>query len=263
MTNYEVFKIWAPDGVLWTEWVKPVLFAGMADIDRYIAEKSELNDVNINWMEAARTDTALILDLPGEEGVAESLLLAEMGYRPVPLYNGVFNKFESAVVVAVRGLVRALYDGASTLKTTVIRNDAPPVFMLDSLRMRGADKSPGTYDNRWCIFAQDMPSAAFLLKQGIRRVLVRTRRDEVNPTARIQDDLTHILRRYQDAGIPILHADGKNDIRETVISTPSQFRSLFYRFQVTFGLRRNAAGGFGGRVPDSQQSDNGRYYGIG
>jgi hypothetical protein len=219
--------------------------------------------VDIDWLGNTGRDTALILDLPGEEGVAESLLLAETGYRPVPLYNGVFNKIEYAALVAVRDLVRALYFGANTLHTMLIRNDAPPVFMLDSLRMRGAAKSPGTYDNRWSIFAQDMPSAAFLQKQGIRNVLVRTKEDEVNPTARIQDDLTHILRRYQEAGIKILHTNGINEIKETVISTPSQFKSLFYRFQVSFGLRRNAAGGFGGRVPDSQQTDNGRYYGIG
>jgi hypothetical protein len=235
----------------------------LTDTDSYSEEPPELSDVNINWLGITSRDTALILDLPAEEGVAESLLLAEMGYRPVPLYNGVFEKYEYATVVAVRDLARALYVGAITLHTTHIRADAPPVFMLDSLRMRGAAKSPGTYDNRWSIFAQDMPSAAFLLKQGINKVLVRTKEEEVNPTARIQDDLTHVLRRYQDAGIKILHTDGRNEIRETIVSTPSHFKSLFYRFQVSFGLRRNSAGGFGGRIPDSQSDDNGRYYGIG
>jgi hypothetical protein len=264
MTNREAFKIWAPDGVLWTEWAKPVLFASMTDMDSYIPEPTESPITDINWLGTTSKDTALIIDLPGEDGVAESLLLAEAGYRPVPLYNGVFEKNEFAAVVAVRDLVRALYIGANTLKKTLIRNDAPPVFMLDSLRMRGASKSPGTYDNRWCIFPQDMPSAAFLLKQGIRKVLVRTRADEISPTARIQDDVTHILRRYQDAGIKILHTNGINDIKATDVSTPSQFKSLFYRFQVILGLCRNSAGGFGGKIPDSMQSGSGgRYYGMG
>jgi hypothetical protein len=107
--------------------------------------------------------------------------------------------------------------------------------------MTGNPKQPGKYDNRWSVFPQDMPSAAFLSKRGIREVIVRS--------DRIQDDLAHILRRYQEQGIKISMCDG-TEVREITVSKPSRFKSLFYRFGVILGLRRNAAGGFGGIVPE-------------
>jgi hypothetical protein len=263
MTNIEVFKIWAQDGVLWTEWAKPVLFAGMVHPGSYPLKIPDINWADMSVSTAGK-DTALIVDLPDEKGVEESLALAQFGYRPVPLYNGVAGTYGTGIAVSVRDLVRALYTGAGILQTILIKKDAPPVFMLDSRRMSGVSKYPGKYDNRWCIFPQDMPSATFLIKQGIRRVIIRTAREQDNPLGNIKDDLTHVLRRYQEAGIKMQHTVGDGEIKDITVTTPPRFKSLFYRFQVMTGLTRNAAGGFGGSIPDPQMSDSGgRYYGIG
>ena len=39
---------------------------------------------------------------------------------------------------------------------------APPAFLLDSDRMKAPAPDPGRFDNRWLVFPQDFPSAAFL-----------------------------------------------------------------------------------------------------
>ena len=259
MTNIAAFKTWAPDGALWTEWAKPVLFASMTQPNPLPLEIPE-----IRWMHYFNKNTAVIVDMPGKKGVEESLALAQIGYRPVPLYNGVCVENFSNMVVDVRDLSRALYAGAQMLAAMSIRQDAPPVFMLDSGRMRYPGKSPGMYDNRWCVFPQDMPSASFLHKQKITTVIVRIIPEETFLSNKIQDDLKHVLYRYQEAGIKIQHTLGSG-INEVTVARPSQFKSLFYRFEVLMGLSRNAAGGFGSMIPDLWDSGDGsgRYYGIG
>lgn len=249
--NLTVYKIWAPKDALWTEWAKPVLFASAPrNWNVYI------NIPQINWMSQMEKDTMIILDLPGREGVEEGLGLAGLGYRPVPLYNGVYGPNNSDMIVKVEDIVAAFYNGADILEDLRLESSAPPVFMLDSNRMSGKGKQPGKYDNRWCVFPQDMPSASFLREMRIRKVIVR---GEV-----IQNDLAHILRRYQEQGIKIYLSDGKEPMKEVTVVKPSRFRSLFYRFEVISGLTRNGTGGFGGKVPEPTQSSSGsRYYGMG
>jgi len=182
------------------------------------------------------------------------LALARLGYRPVPLYNGVSANFLSTIV-KVDDIVNALYKGADELSKYYIPSDAPPVFMLDSNRMTGFGKQPGKYDNRWCVFPQDMPSAAFLLKEGLCKVIVRS--------DSIQNDLSHILCRYQNEGIDIYICNGE-EVRKIPVVKPSKFKSLSYRFKAILGLTRNATGGFGGWIPEpTQSSSSGRFYGYG
>jgi len=159
------------------------------------------------------------------------------------------------MAVDVTDIVNALYQGAELLASLYIRSDAPPAFLLDSNRMKGTARQPGKYDNRWCIFPQDMPSASFLLEQGILSVYVRA--------DKVQNDLTHILRRYQEKGIRIYHIGTSGTANELTVVRPSSFQSFLYRIQAMLGLTRNAAGGFGGMVPEPTQSSGGRYYGIG
>jgi len=247
--NLEIYKVWTPDDALWTQWAKPVLFMRPAEISFQGLEIPE-----IEWMKSAESQTMIIVDLPGQSGVVESLALARLGYRPVPLYNGVDGR-ASSMIVKVGEIATALFCGADILAAYDISPDAPPAFMLDSNRMSGRGKQPGTYDNRWCVFPQDMPSAAFLLKAGIRRVIVRS--------DKIQNDLSHILLRYQKEGIEIDLCTGR-EIKKISVIRPSMFKSLSYRFSVIMGLTRNGAGGFGGKIPEPMQtSSGGRDYGFG
>jgi len=245
------YKIWAPENSIWTVWAKPVLFANTA------ASACTLNMPAVNWLssELVQSDTMIIIDLPGKDGVEEGLALAKVGYRPVPLYNGVNGPNPDIMMVDVREIVAALFQGADMLFTINerIQKNALPVFLLDSNRLKEKTKTQGKYDNRWCIFPQDMPSAAFLTNQGIKKIIVRSKT--------IQDDLSQILSRYMQQGIKIYLCDYSNEIKEAKISKPSMFKNLFYRFSVISGLTRNPTGGFGGDIPiRNTYSSGGVYY---
>jgi len=245
--NITTYKIWAPADARWTQWVKPVLFASSPQY--YHAVKPN----KINWLPVLYNQVMIIVDIPGEEGIEEGLGLTEYGFRPIPLYNGVAF-YSGQEIVKVREIVAALYGGADMLEGIKLRSDAPLAFLLDSNRMKGHGKVPGSFDNRWCVFPQDMPSASYLQEKGIKRVLVRAEE--------IQNDLSHILCRYQKAGINVAICDESGNIKELKIVKPSKFKCLRYRFLVAAGLTRNPAGGFGGSIPDAQTS-GARHYGMG
>ena len=241
----DLYQIWAPKHVLWSPWVKPVLFVAPARV-------TTLEIPQISWAPNAAYDTAIIVDMPGRSSAEEGLALAQQGYRPVPLYNGVCGPPLSTMIVDVNPIMAVLRSGADVLQHLALRSDAPPAFLLDSDRMSGIGKAPGMYDNRWHVFPQDMPSASFLIKQGIKRVIVRS--------DYIKDDLSHVLLRYQDEGIEIYLCTGV-DLMRAPVSKPSRFKDLSYRFKVMAGLVRNATGGFGGLIPNPIDSNTGSYRG--
>jgi len=251
MTKIEAFKIWAPYNSIWTEWAKPVLLEKTQDND---PESFMLKIHNIRWLNNFSQNTAIIIDLPDEKSVEESLALAYMGYRPVPLYNGRCSPNLKDMIIDVNNLSKALYAGTDQLTSININDDAPPVFMLDSRRMKAWGKNPGMYDNRWCIFPQDMPSASFLIKHNIQNIIVRTELTQtfflkVFYENKIQQDLSHILYRYQEAGINIQLSCGNDEAKDITISKPPQYNSIFYRISVIVGLSKNTSGGFGRQIP--------------
>ena len=248
--NYNIYRMWAPDNALWTQWTKPVLFSRDVHVN-----SQELVIPSVKWAPYADGKTALFVDLPGKRSVLEGLALAQMGYRPVPLYNGVYGAGKRTMAVDVASVAETMYQGTDYLSGLSIRSDAPPVFLLDAARMKGPARQPGRYDNRWCVFPQDTPSADFLVSHGIVSIYVRTNK--------IQNDLSHILLRYQKRGIRIYLVGDHGSPKELTIVRPSHFESFLYRFLATLGLTRNAAGGFGGTVPEPTQTSGGRHYGIG
>ena len=254
MNKLETFKIWAPDTVPWTEWAKPILFTNVPPTS------TELYIPHLLWPIEIYTNTAIIIDLPGKQSVEEGLAMARIGYRPVPLYNGVYRSRMNTMLVDVDDVVKAIFAAPNILLESPIRMDAPPVFLLDSNRMNGDFTLPEHFDNRWCVFPQDMPSASFLKKRGIHQVVIRS--------DQIRVDLSHILCRYQEQGIKIYVYNFAGPPMDIIVTKPSRYKSLFYRFAVSVGLRRNSAGGFGGVIPDPYESRSGhgsryRYRGIG
>lgn len=237
-----VYKKWAPDGVSWTAWTKPVLFASMFESDLRDHELPPLPDGE--WAAQLDKSTAIIVDLPGDDAILEGLALARRGWRPVPLFNGCK---ALGMIIDVAPLTKLLAAGGKFLDDLEISPDAPPVFLLDSRRMDFSNSvQVGRFDNRWCIVPQDMPSGKFLKEAGIQTVLVRS--------DRIRDDLSHILCRYQELKIGIEIYKGGLPIEKVTVREPSLFRSLTYRWSVFRGLRRNSTGGFGSVVPDPGSS---------
>lgn len=247
MNPTELYRLWAPEDSIWSNWVKPVLFAAASPVMQM--PPFDWRSLNVAWAPTASSGTAIILDLPEAESVWFGTALAHRGYRPIPLYNSAAGP---AAIVNVDRIVGALQAEAQVLADLPIAPHAPPVFLLDSNRSAGgATVSPGRFDNRWAVFPQDFPSASFLMSRGVRAVVLGQRF-----VGGPQRDLAHVLLRWQEAGLEILGADVQSGLAPDPIrvSRPGQFRMLWYRALVLAGLRRNSAGGFGGVVPEPSQS---------
>lgn len=245
MSNIDLFEVWAPRARVWSQWAKPALFATLIETRLSAMQPAEWPRLD------APNDhcTALVIDLPREMAVEYGIAAAHDGYWPVPLFNCAFSV---SAVLNVRGLMDHLVLGGQELTRLSVPADAPPAFLLDSKRMLPeVPLFPGNFDNRYIVLPQDLPSGGFLQSRGISRI-VWLRQPGANPTTQEapRDDLAHVLRRWQEAGLQIYGANlGSNETELLQIARPSRFRGLFYRAFALMGLRRNSAGGFGGIIP--------------
>jgi hypothetical protein len=264
MTPEELYAIWAPVDSVWSPWVLPVPFAEL--ICPEIAAPAEPAQFNLDWLpQGEGRDLAVVVDLPGDDSIYYGLALLQRGYRPVPVIDGSPGPtrnivvpldpsslpggvYKSASIVDMRGLLLALCQGAARLQQTNLAPGAPPAFLLDSKRMTSlAYAIEGAFDNRWMVFPQDFPSGHFLQERGIRRVVFVHDTFLTQP----QEDLAHVLLRWQEHGITIESKSARFGDAPVPVSVnrPSRFRATWYRFLAALGLRRNDAGGFGGYPP--------------
>ena len=260
MKKEEVFLAWAPKDSVWSSWVLPVPFAQMNCFDFVRPAVAGQNSLLPVWMtDRVCEGQAFVLDIPGADAVRYGIALAQMGVRPVPVIDGspgagefYFNQepqtsttsaWNPNVVVDMTQLLRELCEGAASLREANFFPNAMPAFLLDSKRMTGHRVlTDEMYDNRWQVFPQDFPSAKFLLEHGVRHILLVQERK-----GQPQEDLAHVLLRWQEAGITI-ETVGVTDgsIAEGIqIEKPSRFRTIWYRALAILGLRRNWSGGFG------------------
>jgi len=137
--------------------------------------------------------------MPGSRGVEIGLGLAQNGYRPVPLYNGIHEISNGGLpnIVDNASIVEALVSGANILRFSNINPNAPPAFLLDYDRDMQLLNTEGMYDNRWNVEIDDMPSIIYMKEQGISKIIIWTE-------GRIQDDLIQILNNYRAAGLDII-----------------------------------------------------------
>lgn len=248
MDGKELFAIWAPSESIWSPWAKPVVFTmGARNV-------TPLPEVDIRFLNGVTRDTALIVDLNGVQSVAVGVELALRGWRPVPLYNAID---ADQPVISVQPVRDALEAGASDVQRAYLAPNAPPAFLVDSRRLDSGPVAPGKFDNRWVVFPQDFPSATLLKANGITRALIVY--DRPYPDF----DVIKVAGIWKRGGLTMLkhpltgHID-ESDLtagREAPEIAPvSRFDFLRSSFIVTAlmsrGLRRNAAGGFGSRVPE-------------
>lgn len=198
MTNKDIFKIWAPLGVKWVDWVRPVPFISMVSTE--INEVYNYEIPHIDYVTTLEKDTAYIIDLPGHESVMEGLALAKIGYRPIPIYNGTDEQKGSIATSDNHSIEPALIYGAGALKKIELSNDAPPVFLLDSNRMNRFKMDVSVFDNSWDIYHQDMPSYKYFMNNGINKIVVVG--DKFNK------DLKLILYKFQKNNIKIYYTNG-------------------------------------------------------
>jgi hypothetical protein len=261
VTPQEIYEIWAPPDSVWSAWVLPVPFAQLFCRDAMVPE--ELPHFNLDWLPAVCSgDLAIVVDLPGADAIHYGLVLLGHGFRPVPVLDGSPGPYsvpapvpsqlslsvgarKPLTTVDMNSLLLALCQGASRLRLARLEHDAQPAFLLDSNRMAGPPpESSEIFDNRWMTFPQDFPSGRFLWDRGIRKAVLVNDKFVSQP----QEDLAHVLLRWQEEGIAIesksaRFGDGPVPIW---VDRPSRFRAAWYRALAILGLRRNDAGGFGG-----------------
>lgn len=253
MTNEQCFAVWAPDGVLWSQWAKPVTFTQLDDVVLLDATTLTWETAELARIPSA-TGVALVVEAPGPNAVRLGVGLARIGYRPVPLFNATTGPSQ---VLDIEPIARRLIEGVPLLEELHLPPSAPPAFLLDAERLRPKTLPiPGKFDNRWVTLPQDFPSGTLLLSRGISQAMVLQ-----YGHAPLQDDLAHVLRRWQDAGVRMSLADlnGPSDAEPLQVQRPSLFRLAWYRVAAMIDLRRADVGGFGGAVP--QETSGGGYYG--
>ncbi|MBE5883849.1 MAG: hypothetical protein E7291_05485 [Lachnospiraceae bacterium] len=194
MTNKEIFQIWAPAGKKWVDWVRPVPFVAMKECSKqyWFSDKAV---APTDYADATYEDAAIIVDLPGAESVNEGIKLAQAGYRPIPIYNGTIEQHGARATVDNQSVAVALALGADRLRDIVIPEDALPAFLLDSNRMHRFKMEVSVFDNSWDIYPQDIPSADYLLKNGIGKIIIVGNA--------VSKDLRKILYDYQKKRIQI------------------------------------------------------------
>jgi hypothetical protein len=245
MQPEEVYESWAPPGGAWSLWARPVLFAQMLPGKEGPPSAAPWSELDVGWVPVAGGETALVVDLAGEESVRTGLALAARGYRPVPLYNACTGPLE---VIDQGPILEGLRAGAAYLRALHLSPSAPPAFLLDARRLSPSQPvKPGVFDNRWQVFRQDFPSAETLKARGVTRaMLVQRGRWLARP------DLADVLRGWQEAGIALMAKDvnGAAPPEPFRVAPLAWYRAAWNQVREALGLRRSPPGGFGHIVPE-------------
>jgi hypothetical protein len=252
MDRRGLFEIWAPSHGRWSPWAKPVLFAHLDAVAGLPA--IDIPEIRLPSDRANAAGTAIVVDLPGLESIGLSLELARLGFRPVPLFNacpappGFLGEVVPELVPATL-LLPALVQAADRLKSIDLPEDSAPAFLLDANRLaEGKPLARGSFDNRWVVFATDLPSARFLVQHQITSV-------ELIHRGVPGDDVLDVLRDWNRAGIPLWHTDLDHPGPAHPLALPTAWFLGLSRFArrllALFSLRSNPGGGYGGIVPES------------
>ena len=213
MTGKELFRIWAPVGKKWTDWVRPVPFVMMSEHSK-IYNITDSTIVAVDYIDANCQNTAVIVDLPGAESVKEGIALARLGFRPIPIFNGTVEQQGARATVDNQSVGVALMHGATELDKLEIEDTALPAFLLDSNRLHRFKMDVTVFDNSWDLYPQDLPSADYMVASGISKVLV------VGES--FSKDLKKILYDYQKKKIEIFLTNRYNEPKKVAIRKPKK-----------------------------------------
>ena len=198
MRGKEIYKIYAPNGAKWTDWVRPVPFVAIDTYNRKpIADWMERKAM---FLKNYQQDTAIFVDLPGKESIELSIDLAYKGYRPIPIFNGTDEQPGSQATTNTYLIESYLINGSEKLKNIKLDNNANPAFLLDSYRTNRYRAKESIFDNSWDLYKQDIPSAEYFKQNGITKIII------VGDA--IQRDLKKIFLKFQEKGIDIYLTDG-------------------------------------------------------
>lgn len=198
MIGKEVYKIYAPKGAKWIEWVRPVPFIAIDTYNRKLL--ANWVDRKAIFLDKYERNSAIFIDLPGNESVELGISLAKIGYRPIPLFNGTDGNLNSQTIVDTYLIESSLINGSEKLKNIHLDSDANPVFLLDSYRTNRYREKEAIFDNSWDLYKHDIPSFEYFKQNKINKIIV------VGKT--IQQDLRKIFFKFQEAGMKFYFTDG-------------------------------------------------------
>ena len=207
MRGKEIYKIFAPNGAKWTEWIRPVPFVAIDTYDR--KPIYDWVDRKILFMNQYEKDTAIFIDLPGKESLELCVGLARIGYRPIPLFNGTDEQKGVQATTNTYLIESCLINSSEKLKSISIKHNANPVFLLDNSRTNRYRSKESIFDNSWDLYKQDIPTAEYFIKNGIFKIIV------VSNT--IQRDLRKIFFDFQNAGIEFYLTNSYDNVKKVVL----------------------------------------------
>lgn len=207
MKNKDYYKIWAPKISIWSSWVRPVPFL---DIDKVHDRNFVLPEISNKLV--YKDDTVYFIDLPKDESVLIGLRMMEQGYRPIALYNASPAPNKSFSLVDTVSIQEALKWGTSLLNEANLRDDALPVFLLDSNRILRHKFDPSVFDNSWDLYKQDIPSPELMKKHQIKNIIIYTNE--------VHRDLKIIFYEFQEKGFNIYQTHGANDLEKLKFKKP-------------------------------------------
>lgn len=261
-----LFELWGPPQASpWSAFHRPTLFAALESIEPAALWPGPAPGLSIveapreapSW---ARRDTAILLDMPGSHAVAWAAAIARRaGHEPVATFNnwphrrGLVDMAET--IAALLFFAPWAFEARDRRGSADDPGHAPPVLMLDRRRLGTRSPRPTEFDNRYFLLESDLPTAAMLLRAGVKRVVyarpseperagANNEPDDVNrylhelgkklPLALVTLDATSWTTQEPVAWIPV--------VRKTPFNTVSDpaFR----------GFKRSAAGGFGELIPE-------------
>lgn len=208
MIGKEIYKIYAPPGVKWTEWVRPVPFIA---IDTYNRKPSaNWIDRKVMFLKEYEPNTAIFIDLPGKESIELGISLAYIGYRPIPLFNGTDEQEGSQPTTDSYLIESCLINSSEKLKNIQLKSDTNPAFLLDSYRTNRYRAKESIFDNSWDLYKQDIPSFEYFRKNNISKIIVVGNA--------IQRDLKKIFLEFQKEGIEIYLTDGYLPAKKVILT---------------------------------------------
>lgn len=207
MNGKEVYKIYAPKNTKWSEWVRPVPFVAIDSNNRHLVD----NWVNrkIVFIDNYENNTAIFIDLPGKESIEFGISLANIGYRPIPVFNGTNPQKNISAISDNSHLESALINGAIKLRNINLNKNANPAFLLDYYRTNRYREKESIFDNSWDLYNQDVPTADFLKANGINKIII--------VSSSIQHDLKKMFLKFQRSGIKIYLTNGYSEAKEITL----------------------------------------------
>lgn len=195
----DIYKVWAPEGCDWVDWVRPVPFVEM---ERYTKDyRIAAAPLPVpGFLEENMRDSAILIDLPGADGVTMGIALAKKGFRPIPIYNGTLEQAGARAMVDNQSAAIALKRATPLLAAIPLPQDAPPAFLTDRNRLQQFRLMDSLYDNSWDVFPQDLPSAQYLLDKGIHKIIILSKS--------VAPDLKKVLYAHQKKGLEIYRTNG-------------------------------------------------------